>query len=177
MSVNIFLCHGKMLYLDFLRKLLLWYQGKTTRIKMISTQGYISSLRILVSPQNGLLHIGSLLTSWNFKPDLTGKIKLHLWSLKVSRSCECLLVSPMKLELWQFFKRNTSHVDKTVFYCTESVNPEVFGLSYFAINPRSEITKDLHFACSSSHKWCVTYVFVQYFCQARIFTFTFARHR
>ena len=49
------------------------------------------------------------------------KIKLHLWSLKVSRSCECLLVSPMKLELWQFFTRNTSQVDKTVLYCTESV--------------------------------------------------------
>ena len=105
------------------------------------------------------------------------KVKLHLWSLKVSRSCECLLVSPMKLELWQFFTRNTSQVDKTVLYCTESVNPEVFGLSYFAINLRSEITKDLHFACSSSHKWCVTYVFVQYFCQARIFTFTFTRQR
>ena len=43
---------------------------------MISTQGYISSLRILVSPQNGPLHTASLLTPGNFKPDLTGKDKI-----------------------------------------------------------------------------------------------------
>ena len=43
---------------------------------MISTQGYISSLRILVSPQNGLVHIVSLLTPRNFKPYLTGKGKI-----------------------------------------------------------------------------------------------------
>ena len=150
-------------------------KGKTTRIKMISTQGYISSLRILVPPQNGLLHIGRLLTPRNFKPDLTGKDK----------------ITPVKSQrepvVWMFgcSPKETGAVtvfqEKYISGWQNCVIPHricksrgLRAISFFAINLRSEIT---NFVCSSSHKWCVTYVFVQYFCQARIFTFAFARQR
>ena len=72
-SVNTFLCHGKK-YLVLFTKTVIMISRKDYRNQNDFHPGIY--LRILVSPQNGLLHTGSLLTPGNFKPDLTGKDKI-----------------------------------------------------------------------------------------------------